>query len=75
MAKRLFRSKTNRKISGVCGGLASYFDADPTIVRLIFLFSIFLGTLGFWVYLIMIIIVPVEEGKQSQTEDGVKGDK
>jgi phage shock protein C len=34
MAKKLYRSKKNRKIAGVCGGIAEYFDIDPIIVRL-----------------------------------------
>ena len=34
MKKRLYRSEHNRKLSGVCGGIAEYFDIDPTIVRL-----------------------------------------
>jgi phage shock protein C len=47
-------------IWGVCGGLAKYFNIDPTIVRILFVISIFFGTLGFWAYIIMTIIVPLE---------------
>jgi len=60
MAKKLYRSKTDRKIWGVCGGLANYFHIDPTIARLIAVASLFVGTLGFWIYIIMAIVVPVE---------------
>ena len=60
MANRLYRSRTDRKIWGVCGGLAKYFGMDPTIVRVIFVASLLCGTLGLWVYIIMAIIVPVE---------------
>jgi phage shock protein C len=60
MAKKLYRSRTDRKLWGVCGGLAKYFDVDPTLVRVLFVASIILGSLGFWVYIIMTIIVPVE---------------
>ena len=60
MAKKLYRSKTDRKIWGVCGGLAQYFDIDPTIVRVIAVASIFAGTLGIWIYIIMAIVVPNE---------------
>lgn len=60
MAKRLYRSRADRKIWGVCGGLAKYFDVDPVIVRVLFVLSIFLGTLGIWVYLIMWLLVPEE---------------
>ena len=59
MAKKLYRSRTDRKLAGVCGGLAKYFDIDPTIVRVVAVASLF-GTLGLWVYIIMAIIVPLE---------------
>ena len=60
MPKRLYRSRTDRRIWGVCGGLAKYFDIDPTIVRVIAIASLFVGTLGFWIYIIATIIVPLE---------------
>lgn len=60
MKKRLHRSRTDRMIWGVCGGLAEYFNADPTIVRLIAVLLIFLNGLGILAYLIMAIIVPLE---------------
>jgi len=60
MAKKLYRSKTDRKIWGVCGGLAKYFNIDPTIVRVVAVASILCGTLGIWIYIIMAIVVPVE---------------
>ena len=61
MAKKLYRNRTDRKIWGVCGGLAQYFDIDPTIVRVIFFASLLCGTLGFWIYIIiMAIVVPNE---------------
>jgi len=60
MAGKLYRSRTDRKIWGVCGGLAKYFDMDPTIVRVIFVASLLCGTMGLWVYIIMAIIVPQE---------------
>lgn len=60
MAKKLYRSRTDRKIWGICGGLAEHFDVDPTIVRVLFVASIFCGTLGIWVYLVMRFMVPEE---------------
>jgi phage shock protein C len=60
MARKLYRSRTDRKLWGVCGGLASYFDIDPTILRIIAVASLFAGSLGFWIYIIMAIVVPVE---------------
>ena len=60
MAKKLYHSRTERKIWGVCGGLAEYFDADPTIVRVIAVVSIFFGTVGIWAYIIIRLVVPEE---------------
>jgi phage shock protein PspC (stress-responsive transcriptional regulator) len=59
--KRLYRSRDDRMIAGVCGGLGEYFDIDPTLVRLIFVFGAFITGSGlFWAYLIMMLIVPEE---------------
>ena len=57
--KRLFRSRDDRMIAGICGGLAEYFGIDSSIIRLIFVFgAIFTGSGLFWVYLAMLLIVP-----------------
>jgi phage shock protein C len=58
-AKRLVRSSTDKKIGGVCAGLADYFDLDPTIVRVVWLLAIFLGGTGFLLYLILWIALPL----------------
>jgi len=59
--RRLYRSSDDRILAGVAGGLAAYFDVDPVIVRIIWFLSIFFtGTLTFWAYLVMIIVVPLE---------------
>jgi phage shock protein C len=63
MPKKLYRSRTNRKIWGVCGGLADYFNVDPTIVRVVAVASLFVGSLGFWIYIIMALVVPNEPVK------------
>lgn len=57
MRKRLTRSRKNRMIFGVCGGISEYLDIDPVIVRLIFLF--FGVTLFF--YIVMAVIIPEED--------------
>ncbi|MBR6331071.1 MAG: PspC domain-containing protein [Bacteroidales bacterium] len=56
--KKLTRSTSDRKIAGVCGGLAQYLNVDPTVVRIIFLIALICGTIGFWVYLIVWICAP-----------------
>ena len=63
MTKKLYRSRTERKIWGVCGGLAKYFDKDPTIIRVITILSLLLGTAGIWAYIIMAIVVPLENSE------------
>jgi phage shock protein PspC (stress-responsive transcriptional regulator) len=60
MAKRLYRSKSDRKIFGVCGGLAQYFDIDPTIIRVIAIVSIFFTGAGIIAYIILALVVPIE---------------
>jgi len=60
MANKLYRSRTDRVIWGVCGGLAKYFNIDTVIVRIIAVASIFVDSLGFWIYIIMALVVPVE---------------
>jgi len=57
--KKLYLSRTDKKISGVCAGLAKYFNIDPTIVRLIFVVAGF-HIWGIFLYIIMAIIVPEE---------------
>ena len=56
--RRLTRSTTDRRIAGVCGGLAKYLNIDPTVVRIIFLVALLCGSLGFWAYLIVWIAAP-----------------
>ncbi len=58
--KKLYRSKDSM-LGGVCGGVAEYFNLDKSIVRIIFAALILAGTVGFWVYLLMWIIVPQEK--------------
>jgi phage shock protein C len=56
--KKLYRSNTNRKLCGVCGGLAEHFDIDPTIIRLIFIFLTLFGGGGLLIYLICALVIP-----------------
>ncbi|MGI6612659.1 MAG: PspC domain-containing protein [Candidatus Nanosyncoccaceae bacterium] len=63
--KKLYRSKTDRKLTGLCGGLAEYWDYDSTIIRITFLALVLLSK-GFfvWIYVIATILVP-EKNKPS----------
>jgi len=56
--KRLFKSRTNKIIAGVCGGLAEYFDVDPVIMRVLFVLLAFFGGSGFILYVACAIIMP-----------------
>ena len=58
--KRLYRSRDERMIWGVCGGIAKYVDVDPTLIRLIAVLTLFLGFAGLLVYLILTIVMPLE---------------
>ena len=56
--KKLYRSKKNRVIAGVCGGLGEYFDVDPTLIRLIWILLTISGGTGILLYLIAWLIMP-----------------
>lgn len=56
MHKRLIKGE--KKIFGVCSGLAEYFDMDPTIMRLIFLVAVFVFGTGLLLYLVLAVIMP-----------------
>ena len=58
--RKLYRSQTNRKLAGVCGGLAQYFNLDATLIRVLFIVLAVLGAAGLVIYLAMWIIVPNE---------------
>lgn len=60
--KRLTRSRKDRMLAGICGGIAEYMVVDPTVVRLIFALATFFTVLfpGVLIYLIMWIVVPKE---------------
>lgn len=55
--KRLYKSRTNRMLAGVCGGIAEYFNMDPTIIRLL---AVLLGCTGggLIAYIIAAIVIP-----------------
>ena len=58
MAKRIYRLRNDRKIAGVCSGIAEYLDIDPTIVRMIWLAAVLLGGGGVVAYIIAMIVIP-----------------
>jgi phage shock protein C len=58
--KKLYRSRSDRRLAGVCGGLAAYLNIDPTLIRLLFVLGLLLvgGTL--LAYIILMIVIPEE---------------
>ena len=59
--KPLTRSSTDKKIGGVAGGVAHYFDLDPTLVRVGFLVTSLFSGAGLIAYLVMLVIVPSDD--------------
>ena len=59
MEKKLYRSKSNRKLCGVCGGIAQYFGIDPTVVRVIWAILTCCGC-GLLAYILCAVIIPEE---------------
>ena len=59
-SRRLYRSRDDTMLAGVAGGLAKYFNIDPTIVRLLFVFFTLTGGPGAVAYLVMALVVPEE---------------
>jgi phage shock protein C len=58
-SKRLMRSSRDKKIGGVCAGLADYFDLDPTLVRIVWLLAVFCAGTGLLLYIILWIALPL----------------
>jgi phage shock protein PspC (stress-responsive transcriptional regulator) len=58
MDKRLHRSSTDRKVAGVCGGIAQYLGWDPTLVRLLWILLTLAGGSGILIYLILWVVMP-----------------
>lgn len=58
MQKKLYLSQTDKKIFGVCGGIAEYFDIDSTIIRIIWVILAFCYGIGVFPYIIMALIIP-----------------
>lgn len=65
VARKLYRSTNDKMIAGICGGLGEYFDLDPTIFRILFVFLALPGGFpGILPYILMWIIIP-EKGKDT----------
>ncbi len=58
--RRLYRCRHDRQLAGVASGMAEYFEVDPTVVRILWILSIFLGGITILLYLILAVIIPLE---------------
>jgi phage shock protein C len=70
--KRLQRSATDKLLLGVCGGLADYFEVDPTLVRVIFALSILLAGGGVLLYIVLALIMPSEQMADAHPRDAAR---
>jgi phage shock protein C len=57
--KRLMRSSRDKKLGGVCAGVADYFDLDPTIIRVVWLLAVLFGGTGLLIYIVLWIVLPL----------------
>lgn len=57
--RKLYRDTMNKSLGGVCSGLAIYFGLDTLLVRILFVIAFFMGSAGFWIYLILWVAVPL----------------
>ncbi|WP_290910228.1 PspC domain-containing protein [Eubacterium sp.] len=60
MSKKLYKSTTDRKLCGVCAGIANYLNVDPTVVRLLWALITFLGGAGMIAYIVCALVIPDE---------------
>ncbi len=73
MKKKLYRSTKERIIAGVCGGIAEYFDVDPTLIRLLWILIVLLGGVGIIAYIIASIIIPKNPEEVAEAEGATEG--
>jgi phage shock protein C len=67
MNTQFTRSKNDKMIAGVCGGLARYFNIDPAIVRLLFVLAVALGGASPLIYLVLWLVMPEEQATYTPT--------
>lgn len=67
--RRLYRSRTDRSLAGICGGIAEYFEGDASLIRLLTLLLIIFGGLSIWTYIILWIVIPEEPVRQFKAKN------
>lgn len=66
--KKFYRNPDNKSIGGVCSGIAQYLNIDTLLVRIIFVIGLFMGSAGFWIYVILWIAAPLAETPAQKCE-------
>ncbi|MBW6440987.1 PspC domain-containing protein [Patescibacteria group bacterium] len=66
--KKLYRSRKNRILFGVCGGLGSYFKIDPNIFRILFIILTLMSGIGVILYVVLVLFIPTEGGKRIEED-------
>ena len=69
MKKKLYKSATNKKIAGVCGGIAEYFDVDATFIRLSWVLITLIYGIGILFYIICCIVIPVNDNHNYDSDN------
>ena len=64
MSKRLYRSSLDKQLGGVCGGIAEYFELDPSLVRIGAVLLLFVAGTGFLAYLVAWLVIPLDSDKK-----------
>ncbi len=72
-ARRIYRSRVNRKLGGVCGGFAEYFDVDPVVVRVLWVAAVLVGGVGIVAYILGWIIIPENPSQTVATKPAAGG--
>jgi phage shock protein C len=67
--KKLYRSRSERWLAGVCGGIGEYFDTDPTVIRVLFVLAALIVGGGLLIYIILWLIIPLEPDVVEAIED------
>ena len=75
MRKTLYKSRNDRMVAGVCGGLAEYFGLDSTLIRIVWAVMILMGGSGLALYIVCAIIIPNDtDGRSIYQDPSYRGD-
>lgn len=73
--KKFYRSRTDRVLFGVCGGLGKYFGVDPILFRLLFVLFFFVGNgAGIIIYILAVLVIPEEPGEPGAVDKDLEGE-